>query len=279
MLNASEVSTVRDSLPSWRCTRDLPFRSPSATNVLETDGVDERAAPPGDMADELRQLERLAFDGFTPAAQARILALHCVGDYAGVWVGTTDETGQGDQIVIAERRDGRWSELTSSSACTTWSSFRGAPNSNEEGRQLGVLAVLGQVGAPSVVRVQCGEAAVTVTSRGQHYVAVFVGVGSDACHDVRISAGAGGGVSDDDQTAEFSEGDDHYEPLSSLELARKNARYVTAGAPITGGILGAGFHIQDGPLSMAAHAAIGAAVLIVMGRAYVWASVRWLSRR
>ncbi len=140
------------------------------------------------MDEDRQQLQGCARSGYSPAAAARVLALHQVDDFAGVWMSTDDGgSGQGDEIVILHRARGTWAELASGSAGWTWTAFPSEETSDELQEELGVLAVLGQLDRPGYVLVRCGGRCVRVGSSGRHWVALFVGVEPAALNDVQIS--------------------------------------------------------------------------------------------
>lgn len=138
------------------------------------------------MDDEELRLVSFALGSYSPAAEARVLAMHQVGDYAGVWLRTADDSGQGDDLVIAERRGGGWSEMTSGSGSSTWTAF--PLDESEEER--GVLAVLGEVRQPGTVTVQCDDVRATRVTDGRYWVVVFVGVAPNAMNGVSVKVEA-----------------------------------------------------------------------------------------
>ena len=138
------------------------------------------------MDDEELRLTSFALTSFSPAAEVRVLAMHQVGDYAGVWLRTADDCPQGDDLVIAERRGGGWSEMPSGSASSTWTAFP----SDESDEELGVLAVLGEVRQPGSVTVQCDDMRVTRLTDGRYWVVIFVGVTPNAMNAVTVKVGA-----------------------------------------------------------------------------------------
>jgi hypothetical protein len=100
--------------------------------------------------------------------------------------------GQGDEFVVLHRTaGGTWIELSSGSASWTWTASPDEETDegrdDEPGEEVGVLAVLGEVGQPSRIQVACGERVVQVDSCEQHWVAVIVGVDPEAMNDVVVT--------------------------------------------------------------------------------------------
>jgi hypothetical protein len=136
--------------------------------------------------------EECALAGFTPAAQARVTAKHQVGDYAGMYVVTANKTGQGDIVVGATRDDLGWSELTGGSAGWTWTCFPDDPavaeDADDGAELLGLLIIPGDRAEPGSVLVECDDIEVEARVADGYWLAIFVGVDSDAMERVGVLA-------------------------------------------------------------------------------------------